>query len=217
MFKIRINDKWNLISVPFRLLNDDPAEVFKNTESVKTVWGYNSETRKWSVYRSDGIVETNNLDSIEPGLGYWVLADCENPGDTFDNHLYSCGGIDGDKCDMLVVGGSLYNPGPITPPSQKIVEGWNLIGYYGTEGRWWYLGPDANYFMPSKDAYCALYSLRNLDGGFNWNALVGYWEPYNGRQYYDECDELDPGAGYWLASDVKDTYNPTTTCDDMCY
>jgi len=226
MFKIRINDKWNLISVPFKLLNDDPAEVFENTESIKTVWGYNAETKKWNVYRSDQISETNSLDSIEPGLGYWVLADCENPKDTFDNHLYGCGGPSGDKCDMLVVGGSLFNAGPVLPPSQKIVEGWNLIGYYGTDGRWWYQGPDAWYFKDSKEASCALYSLRNFNGGFNWNALVSYWEPYNTDgdshtsvwQYYDDgCDEMNPGAGYWLASDVEDTYNPTTMCDDeMC-
>ncbi len=208
MFKIRINDKWNLISVPFVLLNDDPAEVFEDVESLQTVWSYDGETGKWSVYR-EGENHTNNLEHIEPGLGYWVLADC--PGE----------GPRDDRCERLVVGGSLYSPGPVTPSSRTLVEGWNLIGYYGTEGRHRYGGPDPMmpYMRESKEAYCALYSLRNLDGGLlkptNWNALVGYWEPDNPRQWeeYGLCGELDPGAGYWIAMDAEDTYNRETVCD----
>jgi hypothetical protein len=217
LFKIKINDKWNLISVPFVLLNDSPKQVFKNTESVQTVWSYNGETGKWSVYRPGEDYGTNNLEHIEPGLGYWVLADCEamtNNEFTIEDFKFGC---DKDKCEMLVVGGSLYNPGPVVPPSQKLAEGWNLIGYYGTEGRWWYIGPNAFYFKDSKEAYCALYSLRNLNGGTKWSALIGYWEPDNPYQWteYGLHDEMDPGAGYWVSMDAEGNYKPETICESI--
>lgn len=222
MFKIRINDKWNLISVPFVLLNDDPAEVFEDTPSVQTVWGYD-ENGDWHVFRPGGD-GTNDLDSIEPGYGYWVLADCEEPEYIPRNFNFGCGGPDGDKCEMLVVGGSLYNPGPVVPPNVKVgstEEGWNLIGYYGTEGRWGYKGPNAWYGWWSKDgkdAYCALYSLRNLneEESTKWSALVGYWEPDNPKAWYglELCDEMDPGAGYWISMDAEGNYKPSTICDE---
>jgi hypothetical protein len=220
LFKIQLNDKWNLISVPFALLNDNPEEVFEDTESVKTVWSY--EDGAWKVYRPGEL--TNNLDKIQPGLGYWILADCNESTNPFV--VYTAEDIRGgcgpnrDRCEMLVVGGSLYNAGPVLPPSQQLQEGWNLIGYYGTEGRKRYVGPDGAYFIPeTKEAYCALYSLRNLDGGLTnptkWTSLIGYWEPYNPNQW-DElgyCDEMDPGAGYWLFMSEDGRYAPETVCD----
>lgn len=234
MFKIKLNDKWNLISVPFVLLNDNPDEVFKNTDSVQTVWSYDAASDKWSVYRPGEDYGTNNLESIEPGLGYWVLSDCNettNPYFFYTPQDFREGcGPNGEGCEMLVVGGSLYNPGPVTPPSQSLAEGWNLIGYYGTEGRYRYAGPDAWYFFDdTKEAYCELYSLRNLDGGFlnptKWSALVGYWEPSNPHQWegYGFCDQMDPGAGYWVSMDEEGTYKPETVCDQsilqelMCF
>ncbi|MFH1307315.1 MAG: hypothetical protein ABIH72_00505 [archaeon] len=215
-FKIRLNDKWNLISVPFRLLNDDPAEVFEDAESVQTVWSYD-ENGDWHVYRPDQ-PELADLDHIVPGEGYWVLSDCEQ----FQGHpwdwRHGCG-KDGDKCEMLTVGGSLYNPGPVVPPSKELPEGWNLIGYYGTEDRWKYEGPNAWYFQDGKDAYCELYSLRNLGGldPTKWSALIGYWEPENPNAWeeYGFCDELDPGAGYWISMDAEGDYKPSTVCEGM--
>ena len=121
--------------------------------------------------------------------------------------------------DTLVVGGSLYQPGPITPPSRKLVEGWNLIGYYGTDDEPGYYAPEGP-IGNGNNAYCALYSLRNVNDGLlnptNWNALVTYWELDNPDQWKELglCKEMDPGAGYWIAMDSEDTYNPQTVCGD---
>jgi len=209
MFRIRINDKWNLISVPFVLLNDDPEEVFEDLEGLQTVWSYD-ENGDWHVYRPDNPT-MGDLKHIVPGEGYWLLADCDG---------MSCGPME-DMCQMLIVGGSLYQAGPVVPPSKELSEGWNLVGYYGTEDRWWYWGPNFPYAKDSEEAYCALYSLRNLDGGLlnptKWSAVVGYWEPNNPHQWkeYDFCDEMDPGAGYWLSMDAEEggNYKPETVCD----
>lgn len=221
MFKIQLNDKWNLISVPFVLLNDDPEEVFEDASSVQTVYSYD-ENGNWHVYRP-GEDLTNNLESIEPGLGYWVLSDCNDT----TNQVFELSaedfkwGCDNDKCEMLVVGGSLYSAGPVTPPSQDLSEGWNLIGYYGTDGKWKYTGPDSfKFWGDTKEAFCELYSLRNLAGGdlnpTKWSALVGYWEPDNPNQWYNVgfCDKMDPGAGYWVSMDANGSYKPETVCEE---
>lgn len=221
MFKIRLNDKWNLISVPFVLQNDDPKEVFEEAESVRTVWSYDAGTKAWSVYRP-GNEDVSNLDSIEPGLGYWILSDCEEPLQmmTKEDLRWKC---DSDKCEMLVVGGSLYSPGPVTPPSQVLSEGWNLIGVYGdinNKNGFGYYGPNSifSHFNKGRDARCELYSLENLnqEGSTKWSNLVGYWESDNPRAWYDgSCDEMDIGAGYWIAMREDGLYMPSSSsfCD----
>ena len=199
MFEIDLNKKWNLISVPFDPLDKDVEKVFEEVaENVNSVVTYDGEVDHWFTYRPDG-EGPNDLDVIETGLGYWVLALND---------------------DTLVVGGSLYNPGPVTPPSRKLSDGWNLIGYYGAEDEDGFFSPEGPVPGDGKNAYCALYSLRNLDGGLskpsNWNSLLTYWELDNPNQFKELglCDEMDPGAGYWIAMDTEDTYNPQTVCDD---
>lgn len=194
MFEIELNKKWNLISFPFDPLDCSVEEVFKEiNESIESVVTYDGATSHWSVYRPDG-EGPNDLDTIKAGNGYWVMAKEEA---------------------TLFVGGSLYSPGDITPASKTLVEGWNLIGYYGTEEELSvYSGPEGN----GDNAYCHLYSLRNLDGGLinptNWNSLLTYWELDNPEQWEELgiCEEMDPGAGYWIAMDTDDTYNPQTVC-----
>jgi len=95
-----------------------------------------------------------------------------------------------------------------------------LIGYYETEGLPGYYGPEGN----GDTSYCALYSLRNLDGNSptNWGALLTYWELDNeqGSDPWKRIsvktwwnNDMDPGAGYWIAMDEDDrSYYPPTTC-----
>jgi len=190
-FNITINKKWNLISVPFVMLNDSIDEVFKDiADDIISVWTYDGETGNWSVYTPDGDDSNDNLHEMKPGWGYWVLA----RNDT-----------------QLVIGGSLFSPAK-TPPARVLVPGWNLIGYYGTDGILDYDGPDGE----GSYAYCALYSLVNLDGVIltKWTSLLTYWEPYNPYQWveYDRCDRLDPGAGYWIFMVEGGTYSYSTVC-----
>ncbi len=115
MWEIPIYKKWNLISVPFDPLNTSVKKVFQEIDNnISAVWTYDGEEKKWYVYRHgvDDGDDTNNLEKIKTGVGYWVLA-LEN--------------------ETLVVGGSLLSPGPVVPPSNNLENGWNLIGHYGTE------------------------------------------------------------------------------------
>jgi len=198
IFEIKLNKKWNLISVPVELLNDTPEAVFKDVkDSIESVWTYDPEhetcENDWCVYVPD---ESGTLENIKPGWGYWVLA---------------------NKDDMLVIGGSIVKPGPNVPPSRHLVKGWNLIGYYGTYGLPGYYGPKNHKpWGHGKYAYCALYSLVNLEGPIltEWTALGTYWEPRNPNQWIglDRCDRMDPGAGYWIWMKVEDEYAIATAC-----
>lgn len=184
-FEIQLNKKWNLISVPFVLINDDIEEVLQDVmPNIESVWTYDATTG-WYVYHP-GHPELSNLDSITPGWGYWIRA--YNP-------------------DLLVIGGSLFSPAT-TPPSRMLKEGWNLIGYYGTEGQSGYYGPFGN----GKYAGYALFSLGDsyLDKG--WTSLISYWEPSNPNQWYEfgYYNEMDPGAGYWISVTEDNKYEYVT-------
>jgi hypothetical protein len=194
-FEIELNKKWNLVSVPVVLLNDDPAEVFEGLECVDTIWAYDGE--EWTVFSPDDAPD--NL-RIEPGYGYWIMAkeDC-----------------------TLTIGGSLLAAGR-TPPSRDLVPGWNLIGYYGMEGSGCPDGICTEYNGPAgngDEAYCSLYSLVNTNAMIptkRWSSVYGYWETASPQfDGYGMCDKMDPGAGYWIhmPTDLEEYYYaPSTGC-----
>jgi len=162
-------------------------------------------------------MEDAKLEHIKPGWGYWVLA---------------------NDCTELKIGGSLFSP-VTTPSSKKLVKGWNLIGYYGTDwqdydedplcGGWW-----RGFNSP---VYCALSSLVDTQQGYpRWSSLWTYinckceddkpCRCYCEREYgTDECwvglnacvtpgakDRMYAGKGYWIEIDVDDLYAPASTC-----
>jgi hypothetical protein len=188
MWKIPIYKKWNLISVPFDPINKDVVKVFSEIEKdVDAVWTYDGDDKKWYVYRpgvNDGD-DTNNLDKINTGVGYWVLALADH---------YAEG-------EELVIGGGLLSPGPVLPPSNNLEKGWNLIGHYGTDPK---IG---------KPAYCSLYSLIDTNMGYpRWSALFGYDALSDSFKGLNPWDLTKPGKGYWVEMDVNDSYSPATLC-----
>ena len=204
-FRIEINKKWNLISTPFVLLNENISEIFEPIKGeIESVWtrdplGKLCETSEeldwWCVFNPNN-GPNNLLKTMQPGWGYWVLANNDT---------------------MLVIGGSLLAPGR-TPPSRDLIPGWNLIGYYGTDHKNGskidiFDGPDGE----GIDSYCALFSLTSGEIGLaKWNALFGYWEK-NTPQFrgYNVFQNLDPGAGYWVSmkdNQVQYIYSPSTVC-----
>jgi len=195
-FEIQINKKWNLISVPFMLINDNIEEVLKDIkENIESVWTYDPEHQicdyDWCVYTPDGDPSNDNLHRMIPGWGYWVLAN--------------------NNC-TLIIGGSWMRPA-VVPPSRTLYKGWNLIGYHGTEGLYGYYGPYGN----GNYSYCALYTLRNEESIYpptKWDALLTYWEPDNPYQwkYFGVCDRMDPGAGYWVHLNEDKIYTRSTVC-----
>jgi hypothetical protein len=186
--------------VPFVLLNDDPEEIFAGiADDLDSVWTFDPEhlvcdetdDEGWCLYTPNEDPDT--LNHIVPGWGYWVMMKNES---------------------KLLLGGSLFQP-RVTPPMREMIPGWNLIGYYGTEGLGGYYGP----YGAGKDAYCALYSLVDTSSGLTeWSSLITYWEPDNPYQwvYLDECNIMTPGAGYWIEMDVEEGYAPATACPDHC-
>jgi len=202
-FEIWLNKKWNLISVPFVLLNDSVEKIFEDIEeNISSVWTYDGD--QWFVHTFDGNDLNDNLEEIVPGMGYWVLGK--------EDHT------------ILILGGSLFSPA-VTPPSKDMVNGWNLIGYYGNlddvpdgDPIFAYHGPEGN----GAEARCALGSLVNtVFRQPKWSALVTYWEPDNPDQwkFLEEFDNMDPGAGYWLHLDLdpgeEELYSFSTTCPEI--
>jgi hypothetical protein len=219
-FEIPIFMKWNLISVPFQLLDSDPAVVFENvSDEVKEVWTYDTATDTWYGYSPDAT--NNNLESIEPGWGYWVFGDPE------------------DHVAWLKIGGSLFQPGPYAPVERVLSEGWNLIGYYGTEWQEYDESVDPCVYgrgLPFyNNVYNSLYSLMDVTvqdpeqgdeewAEPNWNSLWTYQtcgvdvpiDPY--WLALDYGDKMYPGYGFWIHMDSEDTYAPTfkELEDDWC-
>ena len=200
-FNITIKKKWNLISVPVVLLNDDIEEVLGNYDFIDSVWTYNGS--EWFVYTPDGNPLNDNLHTLTPGWGYWVLAT--------DN-------------GVITIGGSLLSP-KMVPPSRTLIEGWNLIGYYGNEELPGYYGPFENIngdpidpFGEGKRSYCGLYTLTNPVNPINptrWSSLYTYWEPSeDGFIGLGMCQNMAPGAGYWIQMDESDDYAPTESCPE---
>lgn len=207
VFKIHIDKKWNLISVPFVLTDNNITRVFESiAENIEAVWTYNAKNGtagEWLVYRP-GNESTSTLFEIHPGHGYWILAKNE---------------------DELIMGGSLFSPGAVTPPARELEPGWNLIGYYGNEDQ--YGNRDSSYSCSEYDGKMALCALNSLVepvglGNPRWSALEGYCEknnPPNPWEGYNYDDNMAPGAGYWIfmktsaANPEEDyLYGPSTTC-----
>jgi len=194
-FTITLNKKWNLISVPILLLDDDVEDVLEDVEeNVEIVWAYDAEADEWYVYTPDG-EENDNLEEMFPGWGYWIKM---------------------SQGDTLLLGGESWGMPPSPPsPQRNLVEGWNLIGYYGTEGLENYNGPYGN----GDYAACTLNSLLDLTNIPQWTKILTYWEPYNPNQWVDTssmCDALDPGAGYWIFMKSDQLYGPGECTEELC-
>jgi hypothetical protein len=175
--EIPLYKKWNLISIPFNLISNDISEVFNQTgDKVEIVWSYDNGT--WHVYSPNG---PSDLETIEPGLGYWVKA---------------------KEDTKLVVGGSLLGPAPGVPPSVSLEKGWNLIGHYGTTDKSVYCSLfsliDTNVGFPR---WSALNGYDNVNKHFtSLNAMNPSDMTEPGKGYWIEMDVKDlysPATTCW--------------------
>jgi hypothetical protein len=192
VFDIELIDEWNLISVPFLLHDDSIDVVFNGQDGVVSVWTY--EDDNWFVWSPDA---PTSLDFMRPGWGYWVLT---------------------NKSSTLSVKGNLLSPGTV-PFSRSLSNGWNLIGYYGSDEA--PLKNDVPYFagpnmVNGKHAGCALVTLVS-DDDLPFPSILTYWgndqNPWKPINANDEQALMNPGAGYWLFySKDKGTYTLGTKC-----
>ncbi len=170
-FDLVIGDKWDLISVPFNLIGGGNIDDLFGDKVIQ-VWSY--ENGEWKVYSSTG---PSNLHNIVPGRGYWIKTTDES---------------------NVLIGGSLFAPGPSLPSSIELDKGWNLIGHYG---------------LSSKPAYCSLFSLVDTQQGFpRWSSLWSYNSASQQFLGLNSLDLMDPGRGYWIEIDVEDYYSPSSIC-----
>lgn len=192
-FTIQINKKWNLISVPVVLLDPDIKEVIPDSmgDIIKSVWAYDPTLKlcgdEWCVYTPDGDDSNDDLHELTPGWGYWVLAYDETE---------------------IVIGGSLLSPNRM-PPSRDLVDGWNLLGYYGLDSQTGYYGPVGN----GEKVACALGTLCGPLWFEEWGSVVTYWQPESDPWVYlGRYEGMDPGAGYWVFMRDDGEYSKATSC-----
>ena len=195
-FEIPLYKKWNLISVPFTLLDDDPETVFSKMffegeqienigDYIDSVWTYDPENEicenSWCWWKP-GLGGT--LVDIRPGWGYWVMVK-DKPKEGWDYGDWFKKFWDNDEEPLwIILGGSLFSPAQ-TPPSRQLQSGWNLIGYYGNNwenydwGDFDFMCGD-QYDFPDKllygsQSYCALNSLIDTQEGYpRWSSLWSF-------------------------------------------
>jgi len=211
-FEIHLYKKWNLISVPFILLDDNPDSVFGHLEGLESIWTYDSETGEWLSWFPGNETE-DSLTQVLPGWGYWAF-------ELLDH-------------EVLTIGGNLLKQGPELPPSKVLMPGWNLIGYYGTGWQDYPVTDDYNFiceapfdpdapFVYGDSVYCALGTLIDTTIGTpKWSAL---WSFVNCGDHHPEwiglgicpdsgeilSDRMFAGRGYWVEVDAEEIYTPAT-------
>ncbi|RLG18957.1 hypothetical protein DRN63_00655, partial [Nanoarchaeota archaeon] len=188
-YKIDLYPGWNLISFPVTPLDPDIEEVLEDVDFT-VVWAYDPLNENavdgWLVYTGDP--ETSNLEEVESGYGYWIMAGEE---------------------DSIIGVGTLMMPGNNVPPSRKLVPGWNLIGVYGE---------DCGDYMDGDEIplACALYPLINTNTQLpRWTSVYG-WDVEEGIFYgLDQCASGELKEGYWILMSPEleqYIYGPSVNC-----
>jgi len=74
--QIPLHIGWNMVGFPASGPREPAAAIAAIADKVSTVLGYESETPEnpWRRYRPAGPAFANDLQSLQPGQGYWILA-----------------------------------------------------------------------------------------------------------------------------------------------
>ncbi len=165
---------WNLISTPLVLYDEDIEDVLLHLiahNSVKQVLTYDRPSGTWHKWTAPAGAPGDTLTKIEDGKGYWIeMAAAE---------------------DLTFVG--TWSEG--MPPTYRVYEDWNLIGYtqWG-EPTWWCCN--------SAFDYLGFPLYQSVESFWRYDAWSEVWV-----QVYD-WSSMVPGAGYWLAVSEDGTINP---------
>jgi uncharacterized repeat protein (TIGR01451 family) len=160
---ITLNTGWNLISLPLYIepanrAIEDVLEDLINHETVNVVWAYNAcepdPSLRWTSFIREG--PPPDLIEMRDGPGYWV--GMSDP-------------------DTLTVAGEVLPLPPETPPSYRVCQSWNLIGFKSMSSR-----TASDYLAAIGGKYTIIYGYTG--GFFSIIQAGGY---------------LQPGQGYWIA------------------
>jgi len=111
------------------------------------------------------------LTSMTAGYGYWI------------NYT-------SDSSTNLTGAGNLLLEGNNTPPSRKLKEGWNLIGYYQK--------PSTTNVLATNALY------NNLNTA--WTILLGYDNTNKQITTLTGTTSLKPGEGFWIWLNADKSY-----------
>jgi hypothetical protein len=162
---INLSPGWNFISFPKQPANTAIEAVLSDPSSTPViVWGYDNQAKAWKKWEPQGAA--NTLATMESGKGYWI-------------YMNAAGTIDMTRWTLPPATVSIYN-------------GWNLVGYAGTD---------------NKHVPLALSTLPT-----NWS-LVWNWE-YSRWQAkhrtisalpgFDALDTFRQMKAYWIRVDGQD-------------
>ncbi len=105
---IILYEGWNFVSLPLAPTDTTITSVLEAVSSnVRIVWAYDSATRKWLEWAPGMQPGIGVISTMEAGRGYWIYASAD--------------------CVLTITGAA-------PTPSVTLSQGWNLVGYTGTNG-----------------------------------------------------------------------------------
>jgi hypothetical protein len=152
---------WNFVSLPLQPTETAIASVLGSiSSSVEIVWAYDNENKRWLRWVPGQPPEYNSLSSMAAGKGYWTYMTADA---------------------ALTVSGSVLTI-PLT-----LSQGWNLVGYTGTNGV-----TDADTLLSPINGKWDMFWM--WDGGW---ALKGS-PVFSVPPYSPDFQSVARGAAYWI-------------------
>jgi hypothetical protein len=171
-FKMTLDEKWNLISLPLVPLGPDgsisiedalaslPAAV---TAELESIWYYDCVTEDWVMYPGGG------LTTLEDGKAYWLRMTYPLP---------SCGNF------TWWIWGTAKPEPPAAPSQYPVCEGWNMVGY-------------TELLAGAPSAYLWNWTSAPTPVVYGWTP--GCWTSQGWSLVTFPGGNLVPGQGYWVA------------------
>jgi hypothetical protein len=171
-FKMTLDEKWNLISLPLVPLGADgsisiedalaslPAAV---TANLVSIWYYDCAAADWLMYPGGG------LTTLEDGKAYWLRMTYPLP---------SCGNF------TWWVWGTAKPEPPAAPSQYPVCEGWNMVGY-------------TELTAGAPNLYLWNWTSAPTPVVYGWTP--GCWTSQGWSLQTFAGGSMVPGQGYWVA------------------
>jgi len=182
-FKIVLEEKWNLISLPLVPFDTDIDAMLASLDTMRdvsatvtvndliSIWNYDCTVPEWLCYTPDGAFDT--LATIEDGKSYWFRLSYPVP--TYGWWVFGT-----------------EKPEPYGPPAEyDVCQGWNMFGYTN--------------FPPAITQQAYLWNWQSLGWQpapvvYGWNNAPDWFN--QGWTLIAAGDFLTSGQGYWGAFPV---------------
>ncbi len=158
---IILYEGWNFVSLPLAPTDSAITSVLEAVSSnIRIVWAYDSATRKWLKWAPGMQAGNGVISSMEAGRGYWLYASAD--------------------CVLTVTGSA-------PTPSVTLNQGWNLVGYTGTNGV-----TDADTLLSGIDGKWDLFWAWDEGWALKYSPLFPV-PPYS-----PDFQSVVRGAAYWV-------------------